>query len=137
MFITLDEGAKVPKKATRNSAGYDLFSLEEGVIPPGSYKKFNTGVHMEIPQGIVGTISHRSGMNSKQGVQAFGQIDPDFRGAVAVTLFNADPAKEVRVSKGDRIAQFVLVQIWNPVLSVVESLAPSERGTSGHGSTGR
>ena len=137
MRISLDHGAVVPEKATKNSAGYDLCSTESCIIPAGCHKKINTGVRVEIPPGIVGTISHRSGMNSKQGVQAYGRVDSDYRGPIMVTLFNCDTSREVRVSPGDRIAQIVFVQIWNPVLSVVEELSGTVRGTSGHGSTGR
>lgn len=136
MNISLDHGAVVPEKATKNSAGYDLFSKESCIIPAGCHRKINTGVRMEIPPGIAGTISHRSGMNSKQGVQAYGRVDADYRGPVMVTLFNADPSKEVRIKAGDRIAQLVLVQIWNPTLTVVDKLSETVRGEGGHGSTG-
>jgi dUTP pyrophosphatase len=137
MDAVLDLGASMPIKATVGSAGYDLFAAEDAIVPPGTYVKIDTGVHLNIPRGIVGTISHRSGMNSKQGIQAFGQVDSDYTGAIAVTLFNQDNFKEVRVSKGDRIAQMVFVQIWHPTLVLVEELKETDRGHQGFGSTGR
>ena len=135
MRIKLQEGAEIPKQSTKNAAGYDICALRAGTIYAGCHKKIPTGVHMEIPIGIVGTISHRSGMNSKHGLQAYGRVDADYRGEISVTLMNTGD-RPYRYEKGDRIAQVVFVQIWSPVLEEVKELSVTKRGGGGHGSTG-
>jgi dUTP pyrophosphatase len=41
------------------------------------------------------------------------------------------------VAEGDRIAQLVLEKIYTPAIVEVESLAATERGVGGFGSTGK
>jgi dUTP pyrophosphatase len=43
----------------------------------------------------------------------------------------------VEVKKGDRIAQLLIQRIERPTLTPVAALDNTERGTGGHGSTGR
>jgi len=66
-----------------------------------------------------------------------GTVDSDYRGEVMVTmyLFSSDAAFEVR--HGDRIAQMVIGRLVDVSLIEVEGLSPTERGSGGHGSTGR
>jgi dUTP pyrophosphatase len=137
MNIRLQEGAVMPKRGSKLAAGYDLCAYKSVVIPAGTQKKIPTGVHIQMPSSIDGTISHRSGMNSKQGVLIYGVIDPDYIGELKVTMFNCHPSKSVIVEVGDRIAQVVFREHWIPSLTVVSLLKGTERGAGGHGSTGR
>lgn len=136
MRIKLQPGAIMPKQATKNAACYDLYSMEDYDLYPGEWKKIATGVHFQLPYSMVATLSHRSGMNSKQGIQAYGRIDPDYRGEVFATLFNNSPDL-VRIKKGDRIAQVEFHRCWFPSFEVVDSLTHTKREDGGHGSTGR
>lgn len=138
MRIKLEEGGKVPTKGTYGAAAYDCYMNEDQVIiPPGCNKKISLGFHTEIPKGWCGILTHRSGMNSKQGAWAYGTIDDDYRGVVYVTMFNLDPSKEIRMERGDRIAQMRLVEKGEfGELQVVDELVATERGEGGHGSTG-
>ena len=136
MNVKLLKDAKMPVRGTRNSAGYDLASLETVTVHPGTQKKIRTGVCVEMPIGIVGNICHRSGMNSKDGVQVSGKVDPDYRGEISVTVFNCHPSKTVSIYKGRRIAQIIFNPIWAPVLTEVEELSVTGRGEEGFGSTG-
>jgi dUTP pyrophosphatase len=135
MRIKLLEGAVMPKQATKNAACYDLYATMDVIIYPSMWEMVGTGVCFELPYGIVGTVSHRSGMNSKKGVQAYGRIDPDYRGEVHVTLYNnsLDP---LMIRKGDRFAQIEFHQCWFPAFEVVNELNETKRGEGGYGSTG-
>ena len=133
----ITEGAKRPRHATRGSAGYDLASTKSLSIAPGCHAKVPTGIRMEIPRGEVGTISHRSGMNAKQGAQCYGRIDSDYIGEIFITIFNADPNNTIVIEDGDWIAQIVFVKIAHHIFEEVSSLYKSGRGENGHGSTGR
>lgn len=138
MQIKLQPGAKMPQRMTKHAAGYDLCANESVMIPHGCHAKIATGVHFDIENGTVGTISHRSGMNTKQGIQAYGRVDADYQGEVFVTLFNCDSSRPVIIEKGDRIAQIVFTEYRVVSFEVVEEFAfKTERGGDGFGSTGR
>lgn len=73
---------ELPVYKTSDSAGADLraFLPEEKVIylQPGERRLIPTGLHMAIPEGMVGFICPRSGMAVKQGltvINAPGVID--------------------------------------------------------------
>lgn len=127
--------------ATQFSAGHDLKAAYDYIIPPGTHCKVDTGVRVAMPPGIFGILCHRSGMNSKQGVFAYGTIDSDYRGIIYATLFNMHPSKEVRIKRGDKVAQLIFVPLAKePVLYCDESSIVSletERGEGGHGHSGR
>lgn len=116
--VVLDEGAVMPRRAHKSDAGYDLFSREDAVIHPNSGGKFDTGVHMAIPEGSEGVI------------------DSGYTGSIHVKLFNHG-TKSVRIEKGQKISQLVLLPIITPELELVDSLEETERGTGGFGSTGK
>jgi dUTP pyrophosphatase len=68
-------------------------------------------------------------------INAPGTIDHQYRGEMAVLLINHGKEQFV-LKKGERIAQMVLNKIEFMHLEEVESLAETERGTGGFGSTG-
>jgi dUTP pyrophosphatase len=136
MKIVMDEGATLPTQGSIGSAGYDLYAMEPTVIEARGWNKVKTGVHMMIPRGQVGILSHRSGLNGSQGLQAYGVIDSDYRGEIVVTLFNQAPYRDYKIQKGDRIAQIVFMDVNNCTFEVVDDLNNTDRGEGGHGSTG-
>ena len=80
----------------------------------------------------------RSGLAAKKGItvlNAPGTIDADYRGEVCVILVNLS-GEEFTVQKGERIAQLVLARHEVIEWESSESLADSERGAGGFGSTG-
>ncbi len=71
----------------------DLCSIEEGVIGPGDYKLFKTGIAISLPEGYAGFVNPRSGLALKHGVtvlNADGVIDPGYRGEIGVVLINLE-----------------------------------------------
>jgi dUTP pyrophosphatase len=134
--ITLDEGAFVPTRGHAADAGVDLYSRIDAVIFPDSSGTFDTGVHMAIPEGYVGFLKSKSGLNVKNGIQSEGVIDSGYTGSIVVKLFNHG-AKAVEIKKGQKISQLVLLPIITPTFCVVDSLEATERGNGGFGSTGK
>ena len=65
-----------------------------------------------------------------------GTVDSDYRGEVMVTMYLFSPDATFEVKHGDRIAQVVISMVADLPLVEVEELAPTERGSGGHGSTG-
>ena len=139
ILFTLDDGATAPTRAHSTDAGLDLYSLQSATIPPGGRELVGTGVHVSIPPGYVGMICPRSGLAHKQGLtvlNAPGIIDAGYTGEIKVNLHNT--GDEVYWAEtGTRIAQLVITPIPDAHLAQVDSLDATERGDSGHGSTGR
>jgi dUTP pyrophosphatase len=127
--------------ATDGSIGLDLRAcLADGndrYIQPGQRFKFDTGISIELPEGVGAFVQPRSGMGLHHGVVALtGVIDRDYRGSIGVVLVNhgTEPYKVIR---GDRIAQLVLVYVPRAVVSETVQLSSTDRDASGFGSTGR
>lgn len=134
--IVLDEGAKMPQRAHETDAGVDLFSRDTQVIKARSSAVFDTGVHIELPEGTVGFLKSKSGLNVKYGITSEGVIDVGYTGSIVVKLYNHSDS-DFTVNKGDKISQLVVIPIFTFGFDVVDSLEATERGDNGFGSTGR
>jgi dUTP pyrophosphatase len=135
----LDERALLPTRAYEGDAGLDLYALEEAWLSPGERRSISTGIAVEIPAGCAGLVLPRSGLAARHGialVNAPGLIDAGYRGELRVLLLNTDRTEAFTVSRGDRIAQLVLVRVESPEVVEVDALAASERGAGGFGSSG-
>lgn len=133
----LHEDAILPTYAHEDDAGMDLYSYETKTLHSGQRYLFPTGVSVEIPQGLFGLVRPRSGLATKHGITlcSSGVIDAGYRGPMYAALVNL--AKEsFTVSKGDRIAQLIILPYVHVQLEVVDELSDSTRGQGGHGSTG-
>ena len=127
-------GGKLPTRAHREDAGFDLYS-PISVVLCGGTTRIKLGVCVEIPKGCVGFIMGRSSL-SKKGIACLtGVIDSGYTGEIAVVLNDVDTC--VIIKKGDRIAQLVVAKLADIDDTVaVDSLEDSERGAGGFGSTG-
>ncbi|MDR2559445.1 MAG: dUTP diphosphatase [Oscillospiraceae bacterium] len=136
----LNDGAKVPFRATPGSAGADLCACLEAdvVIASGERLLIPTGLAVEIPIGYGGFMFARSSLG-KQGVSlanGVGVIDSDYRGEIGMLLFNHGSEPFI-VKNGDRIAQLVILPVCAAEFITVDNLAETERGEGGFGSTGK
>lgn len=137
--LRLDDRATLPTRAYPGDAGLDLHALEGCILQPGERTRLRTGVAVEIPPGHAGLVVPRSGLAARNGislVNAPGLIDEGYRGELQVLLLNTDRAEPCEIKPGDRIAQLVLVAVAAPEVIEVDTLAGSERGTGGFGSSG-
>lgn len=135
----LDEGAFEPLHGHDADAGFDLRLPGSGDVVyvfPGQSVIIDTGVHFEIPEGYVGFIKSKSGLNVKKGILAEGVIDAGYTGSVVVKLYNHGDS-DVRFTSGDKITQIVFLPIPFVTLNEVDKFAETERGDDGFGSTGR
>ena len=129
--------AILPKRQTADSAGYDICSYDDYVIPPGGKQLIDTGVAFTVPVGTYGQLAPRSGMSCKGTHVGAGVIDRDYTGHVKVLLFNLNyNADEMFIKKGDRVAQLILKRISLAEVEEVDELFSSDRGDGGFGSTG-
>ena len=134
--VMLDEGAKMPTRAHSTDAGLDLYARETQVVPAKENAKFDTGVHIELPVGTVGFLKSKSGLNVKNGLTGEGVIDAGYTGSIVVKLYN-NSGYDYTVHAGDKISQLVILPIFTPKPVLVDSLAETERGDGGFGSSGR
>ena len=133
---SLDADAVLPKRAHSGDAGLDLSTTSAKTLEPGEGFMFSTGIAMAVPQGAVGMIADRSSLG-KKGIKTFGGIiDAGYRGEVKVLLRNLS-MEVIRIEKGDRIAQLLLLPILTPEVTVVSALSNTERAEGGFGSSGR
>lgn len=131
--------AVLPRYAKEGDAGADLTSVAELVLAPGERALVPTGVSLALPRGWVGLVHPRSGLAAGHGisvVNAPGTVDSGYRGEILVNLVNLDPMAPFTVRVGDRIAQLVLQEVGEGEFLPVDSLPPSDRGDTGHGSSG-
>ena len=136
MKIKLDAGAKMPTRAHSTDAGLDLYARETQIVPAKESAIFDTGVHVELPEGTTGFLKSKSGLNVKHGIQSEGVIDVGYSGSIVVKLFNHS-GHDYKVNKGDKISQLVIIPIWQPKLELVDELEEKERGSNGFGSSGK
>ena len=64
MKIKLDKGAKMPTRAHSTDAGLDLYARDTQIIPAKESAVFDTGVHVELPEGTAGFLKSKSGLLS-------------------------------------------------------------------------
>src|SRR5271155_5833085 len=107
----LSQDATVPTRATKYSAGYDLYSNESVMIFPRGRALVKTGISVAFSTECYGRIAPRSGLAVKSGLDVgAGVIDPDYRGEIMVLLFNHSDSS-VGIKTGDKIAQMILEKI--------------------------
>lgn len=72
---------KLPKRATKGSAGYDFFAPTSFILEPGKTIKIPTGIRVTMNEGEVLMVYPRSGLGFKYRMQlnnTVGVIDEDY-----------------------------------------------------------
>ena len=142
--IIVSENTIAPAYATKGSAAVDLRAAIDAPVKlyPGFTSEIPTGLKMAIPDGVAGIILPRSGLGSREGIvlaNLVGLIDSDYRGEITVTLWNRNSENNGRVfliEPGDKLCQMMFIPHIKVVMTEVEELPPTTRGSGGHGSTG-
>ena len=133
----LTSTAIIPTRGSEQAAGLDLYADNEHTVLPNCVSVVPTGIAMAIPDGFVGLVWPRSGLACKHGVQTLaGVIDSDYRGEIKVALTTCTKTT-VRINKGDRVAQLLIMPVSMLQCIEVNSLDDTERGDGGFGSTGK
>lgn len=155
-FVKCHPDAKIPHRAYEGDCGWDLFSTEYITILPFGYALISTGIKLQMPKGVYGRISSRSGLAVKHGIEVgAGIIDEGYTNEIKVLLrnfnFNLQSLvdylqpnaynslfgfKQTYVVKpGDKIAQIIFSPYFAPKLVEVNELEETERDTKGFGSS--
>ena len=135
----LDPTIPLPAYATDEAAGFDLTAAHDAVVAPGRVALVRTGLIIEVPTGHFLGIFARSSTPLKRGLlvaNGVGVIDPDYSGPqdeIMVQVLNFT-ATEVRIARGDRLAQGVVLPAPRVTWQEVDVVRPLTRG--GFGATG-
>ncbi|MFR7592089.1 MAG: dUTP diphosphatase [Longibaculum sp.] len=130
---------KLPKRATKGSAGYDFYTPIDVYLKPGETLKIPTGIRCEMNESWVLMIYPRSGLGFKYRLQlnnTVGVIDSDYfysdnEGHIFIKMTNdSNEGKIVDVKAGQGIAQGIFMQY-----GIVEDDDVSEVRNGGFGST--
>lgn len=128
-------------RGTPSSAGWDLvadLTVSSLTIKPNCVALIPTGIAVELPQGHCAMIFPRSGLGHKNGIilgNGTGIIDSDYRGEIKVSLWNRSNQPHT-INQGQRIAQLVVVPVFDQPFEVVNELGNTKRQDGGFGHTG-
>ena len=123
-------------RSHKTDAGLDLRSPICIEVPANGSAVIDTGVHVELPNGTVGFLKSKSGLNVKHDITSEGVIDVGFTGSIKAKLYNHG-TNPYQVLRGDKITQLVVFDCRFPDVEIVDELEATERGENGFGSTGR
>ena len=127
----------LPRRATAESACFDLHAAAPFVLRSGSVTLVRTGLKLRPPPGTFLEVRPRSGLSTKGVlmVNAPGTIDRDYSEEIRVPLTYLFPGS-YRIVAGDRIAQARVVED-HPTQFVSARVSPRASRKGGFGSTGR
>lgn len=116
----------------------DLRAAQDVEMKAGEFRIISLGVSMKLPEGYEAHLVPRSSTFKKWGVlqvNSMGVIDNSYCGDNDVWGFPALAMRDTVIRKGDRICQFRIQKVMEPVEFVeVDQLDAPDRG--GFGSTG-
>ena len=113
------EELKLPKRATRGSAGYDFYTPFNIILKPGEMVKIPTGIRVEMEEGWVLKLYPRSGLGFKFRLQlnnTVGIIDSDYfysdnEGHIFAKLTNdTREDKTIQIPAGTGFMQGIFVE---------------------------
>lgn len=136
--FALDDGAYLPERAHTFDAGVDLRTPGDFTLPGRASGVIDTGVHVEIPEGYVGMLKSKSGLNVKDGITSEGVIDAGYTGSIVVKLYN-NSLCDKEFKRGDKITQLVIMpcMLYDVQEVELDEIKGGERGDNGFGSTGK
>lgn len=132
---------KLPKRATRGSAGYDFFSPIDIVLSPGETIKIPTGIRVMMEPDWVLKLYPRSGLGFKYRLQlnnTVGIIDSDYfysdnEGHIFAKLTNdSNEGKTVCVNACDGFMQGIFVQYGITIDDDAEGIRNGGFGSTGN-----
>ncbi|MDR3052311.1 MAG: dUTP diphosphatase [Coriobacteriales bacterium] len=135
----LDPSVPLPAYAYPGDAGLDLTASVDCTLAPLERALIPTGLQIALPEGYAGFCQPRSGLALRVGLSQAntpGLIDSQYRGEIKIIAINLDKAEPIRITKGDRIAQLVILPVPRVSLVEVDELDVTRRSDKGFGSSG-
>ena len=76
-IVLINNNPIIPTRASKGSAGLDLYSNIDVDIDTNSIKKINTGIRISLPENTYGSIRDKSSLAAKRVLKLGGVIDSD------------------------------------------------------------
>lgn len=112
---------KLPQRATKGSAGYDIFAPYDIEIPPKGTVKIPTGIRVHLDNDKFLAVYPRSGLGFKYKMQLYnsiGVIDEDYvfsdnEGHIWCKFYNDSPdGKTIAIKQGEGMCQGIIQQFF-------------------------
>ena len=104
-IVLMNDNVIIPARASKESAGLDLYSSIDVDIEVGSIKKVNTGICISLPENSYGSIRDKSSLASKGLLMLGGVIDKDYIGEIIVIMTSL--IKTIKIKKGQNLGQIL------------------------------
>jgi len=131
------EGGKLPVKAHKTDAGFDLFATEDIVFERGKVTKHPLGFKMELPVSTYAHIKGKSGLGCR-GLSLLAEIvDESYRGEPNIVATNVTD-EPIHIKAGNKVCQMI-IHPFGPDYEIEHVLViddSTDRGAGGFGSTG-
>jgi len=134
----IDKSLPLPKYETDGSVGFDILARENISVEPRGLALIPGNIVVEVPKGYMLIVASRSSTPRKKGLltpHGIGIIDHDYCGPddeIKIQVHNFTDS-EVKVEKGEKIAQGLFVRIDKFAWEEKEEMDGANRG--GFGST--
>ena len=138
--LTNTENYKLPERSTKNSAGYDFYSISEETLQPGEIRIIKTGIKSKFPVDTCLLLLNRSSNASKKGLvlmNGIGLIDADYynnkdnEGEIGF-MFKNIKEEPVTIKIGDKLGQGLFIRY----ATITHEKEITTDRVSGWGSTG-
>lgn len=117
------EELKLPKRATKGSAGYDIYATRDFTLYQGDTIKFPTGINVDLDDDKLLMIVPRSGLGFRYNLSlsnTVGIIDSDYRnsdneGHIFVKLYYPEcitSPNHIKIKAGDAICQGIITSFY-------------------------
>lgn len=149
-FKKLDERAVIPSYAHEGDIGLDVTAIDLEYDKEHDVYIYHTGLACEMERGYALLCMARSSNTKTESYlpNGVGLVDPaTYRGEIQFRYKNRDAAVARDITEmalanapyrvGDRIGQFVIVQVPQVEIIETDTLSETTRGTGGFGSTGK
>ena len=130
-------GVKLPAKI-KVGDWIDLRAAEEVCLIPFEYALIPLGIAVELPKGYEANIVPRSSTYNNFGIiqaNSFGVVDQKYCGETDEWFFPAIALRHTQIHKDDRICQFRINKVMEPV-EILEVETLNNEARNGYGSTG-
>lgn len=134
-----DKDIIIPRRSTKNSAGYDFFVAKHTLIKSKEIVLVETGIKAYMEDDEVLQIYARSSLSIKKGLMlpnSVGIIDSDYynndknEGHIFISMYNFSN-QDVLLKKGEKFAQGIFVKY----LISENEIEPNDTRKGGFGST--
>ena len=127
----MSDNAIIPTRASKRSAGLDLYSSIDARIETGSIKRINTGICVSLPENSYGSIRDKSSLAATGLLTLGGVIDNDYTEEIIVIMTSL--IESIKIKQGQKMAQLIVSNIMYPEIKLVKFLKSTERNDKGFG----